>query len=88
MKRITLATFLFLLAGCQTPSSSIKTIQCEQRYIPDSFNLGWDKYKFGNDDRLILTRIMGKLLDLIYSGKNYIQKLFHGKENLLLLMGN
>ena len=54
MKRITLATFLFLLAGCQTPSSSIKTIQCEQRYIPDSFNLGWDKYEFVNKNDLLI----------------------------------
>ena len=61
MKSITLATFLFLLAGCQTPSSSIKTIQCEQRYIPDSANLGWEKYNFGrNNDRLIFDKDNGQ----------------------------
>ena len=60
MKRITLATFLFLLAGCQNPSSSIKTIQCEQRYIPDSANLGWEKYEFGNNDRLIFDKDNGQ----------------------------
>ena len=59
MKRLTLATFLFLLAGCQTHSSSIKTIQCEQRYIPDSENLGWEKYNFGSNDRLIFDEDTG-----------------------------